>query len=154
MKDVQKMKTVVWDVTNLCNLRCTHCYNANLYFDKDSKWYICGELDQEAALQAVDRFAENGVNHIHFLGGEPLLAKNIFAIIRRAKEYDMCVTINSNATLLSDQMIEQLIAFEIDHFCASLDGATEKTNDAIRGDGTFDIVCRNMKKFTKKMLNQ
>ncbi|WP_427338226.1 hypothetical protein [Caloranaerobacter sp. DY30410] len=28
------LKILVWDITDKCNLRCIHCYNADMYFNK------------------------------------------------------------------------------------------------------------------------
>lgn len=143
-------KSIHWDITRNCNLRCKHCYNADKYFDKSSENYISQELDLNSCMKIVEKFYRAGFTHIHFLGGEPLSSPNIFKIIEKAKQLDMYVTINSNACLLDKEMQEKLISLGIDHFAASLDGCTAKTNDSIRGVGTFEKVISNMKELNER----
>lgn len=150
MKDIQDMTSVTWDITSECNLRCKHCYNADVYFDKGENSYI-NNLD--ICIDIVRQLHTNGIEHIHFLGGEPLLANNLLPVIEEAKKYDIYVSINSNGTLLDKKMQETLLNLGIDHFTASLDGAEEETNDIIRGKGTFNLVCDNMRSF-KKLIKQ
>ena len=85
------------------------------------------------------------------LGGEPLAYPYISDIIELIKKNGLQVTMNSNATLLDDDMQNKLIDLGVDHFAASLDGATMNTNDFVRGKGCFEIVYRNMKSFNKKI---
>lgn len=142
-------KSLHWDITKNCNLRCKHCYNADKYFNKESKDYIPNEMTREQCISAVEAFAAEGFEHIHLLGGEPLASSNIFDVIKRAKELGMIVTINSNACLLNQSIQKKLIDLGVDQFAASLDGCSSQINDSIRGEGTFDNVIRNMKQLNE-----
>jgi len=142
---MSKVKSIHWDITKNCNLRCKHCYNAEKYFNKDSDVYMAKEMNLEQCLHTVKTFAESGFGHIHFLGGEPLLSPHIFEVIKFAKDLGMMITINSNARLLNDGVRKKIIDLKVDHFAASLDGCSEKINDSIRGAGTFESVINNMK---------
>lgn len=42
--------SIIWDVTNKCNLCCRHCYNADKYF-QDNR---IPELTRNEAIQAID----------------------------------------------------------------------------------------------------
>ncbi len=147
------MKSLHWDITNKCNLRCKHCYNADKYFNKESVDFSPDELSLEESLKIVELIAQNGFERIHFLGGEPLASPNLFSVIKRAKEFGMLITMNSNATLLSPDVQEKLIDLQVDHFAASIDGTTIETNDRIRGKGTFKIVCENMRQLNERINN-
>lgn len=147
----ENSKSIHWDITRKCNLRCNHCYNADKYFNVNSEQYITEELNLIDCLQTVDKFHEQGFKHIHFLGGEPLSSPIIFDVISHAKKYDMKITINSNAILLNEKLQEQLINLKVDQFAASLDGASAVVNDKIRGNGTFDKVSNNMTQLKKRI---
>lgn len=151
MRNIENVKSIHWDITRKCNLRCAHCYNAEKYFNSESPEYIGSEMNLEECLRTVDVFYENGFNHIHFLGGEPLASPYLFDVISRAKGYGMTITINSNAVLLNKETQQKLIDAQIDQFAASLDGCTSDINDRIRGEGAFDKVCENMISF-KRMI--
>ena len=69
-------KTILWDVTYRCNLRCSHCYNANkLYNEKEN-------CSVDYYKKIFLKFVQMGIDHIHLLGGEPLQNELIFEIIK------------------------------------------------------------------------
>lgn len=143
-------KSLHWDITKNCNLRCKHCYNAEKYFNEQSDVYIENEMNLEQCIRTVECFSGAGFGHIHFLGGEPLASPYIFDIIKRAKELGMIITINSNACLLTADTQQKLIDLGVDQFAASLDGCTALVNDSIRGNGTFEKVVSNMKQLNEQ----
>lgn len=108
MKDIQNMKSVTWDLTGNCNLRCKHCYNADAYFDSKTNKCITHDLDLNTCLETVKQLHQHNIEHIHFLGGEPLLAQTLEDVIKEAKKYDMYISINSNAVLLDENMQNKL----------------------------------------------
>jgi len=146
---MNQIKSIHWDITKNCNLRCKHCYNAEKYFNTQSDVYMSEEMDLNQCLLTVKTFADAGFKHIHLLGGEPLASPHIFEIIKYAKEFDMIITVNSNACLLDEKTINMLIDLRVEQFAASLDGCSAPVNDAIRGNGTFETVISNMKLLNK-----
>ena len=58
---------IVWNYTEMCNLRCKHCYYSA--GNKPSP----NELTTSEALKVVDDLADAGVTIIAFSGGEPLM---------------------------------------------------------------------------------
>jgi len=143
------VRSLHWDITKKCNLRCKHCYNAEKYFNIDSDDYISEEMDLEQCLNTVRSFSEAGFKHIHFLGGEPLMSPYIYDTTEYAKKLGMTITINSNACLLDSAAQKKLIDLKVDQFAASLDGCSASVNDAIRGSGTFERIVSNMKAFNE-----
>ena len=143
------IKSIHWDITKNCNLRCNHCYNAEKYFNEQSEVYIENDMNLEQCIRTVECFSGAGFEHIHFLGGEPLASPYIFDVIKYAKKLDMIITINSNACLLTANTQQKLIDLGVDQFAASLDGCTASVNDSIRGNGTFEKVISNMKQFNE-----
>ena len=63
-------KSLHWDITKNCNLRCKHCYNAEKYFNEQSDVYIENEMNLEQCIRTVECFSSASFGHIHFLGGE------------------------------------------------------------------------------------
>ncbi len=137
------LKTLLWDITSKCNLRCIHCYNTVKY----PRTGIKNELTTEEAKEAIEKISKFGFRHIHLLGGEPLVRHDLFELIEYARNYEMEVTINSNGILLNVDKIKRLIELGVSQFVFSLDGATEEVNDKIRGKGTFQRVIKNIKLF-------
>lgn len=133
-------KSILWDITRRCNLNCTHCYNSD-------NIATLIDLDIKANHKIIiDSIIKLGINHIHLLGGEPLLASGLFELIEYAKRNEINVTINTNGTLLSSSVIKKLINLKVEQITISLDGATEQENDVIRGEGTFNLVTKNIRR--------
>ncbi|AEH06837.1 radical SAM/SPASM domain-containing protein [Methanothermococcus okinawensis] len=129
---------VVWDVTYACNLRCKHCYaNAGKPLED--------ELNTEEALKTIDILANSGVVAIAFSGGEPLMRKDLFELIDRAKDYNMQVSIASNGTMLNKTNAKKLKEHKVDFVQISLDG-TKETHEKFRGiKGIYDKTIEGIK---------
>ncbi len=140
-------KSLHWDITSLCNLRCKHCYNAEKYFSGES----LQELTMPDVEKLVTDLKKENFRHVHMLGGEPLCAPHFREIVELLKKEGMVVTINSNGTLLSPEMQDFLIQVSVDQYAASFDGCTAETNDKIRGKGSFRQAHDNMKAFVEKV---
>lgn len=135
-------KSLLWDITRRCNLNCIHCYNSGSI---DS----VQELEVESNYKTIiNRAIEVGINHIHLLGGEPLLSRGLWDLLQYAKMCNVLISINTNGTLLTEDLINQLIAMQVYQLTISLDGTNSITNDEIRGVGSFERVIENIKRTT------
>lgn len=128
-------KSILVEITNNCNLRCKHCYN-NKYLNNN-------DMDEEVFLKNLEILKKEGYNHVHLLGGEPLMNKNIVSYISKLKSMGFSITINTNATLINDDFIKNAMP-KIQQLSFSLDGVTADKNDEIRNKGTFDKVLENI----------
>jgi len=138
-------KTLLWDVTDECNLRCCHCYNAEKYFVKRNYEL----LDISQIKSALIKFHNAGYNHIHLLGGEPLIRQDIWEVIKEADKHNINITLNTNGMFLTSKNILRLLSEKnISQIIISLDGPTEESNDKIRGNGVFKIVTKNIRNLT------
>ena len=138
-------KSLLWDITRRCNLNCIHCYNSGNIASMQ-------ELEVGSNYKTIiNRAVKVGINHIHLLGGEPLLARGIFELLQYAKLCGVLVSINTNGTLLTEDLINQLIAMQVCQLTISLDGANSITNDEVRGVGNFEKVIDNIKRTTSSI---
>ncbi len=94
-------------VTDRCNFRCTYCMPKSV-FDKDYLFLPKSELLSFEEITRMTRlFVAHGVDKIRLTGGEPLLRKNLEALIEmltalkthNGKPLDIALT--TNASLLS-----------------------------------------------------
>ncbi len=93
-------------VTDRCNFRCTYCMPKSL-FDKDYKYLAHDELlSFEEITRTARLFALHGVEKIRLTGGEPLLRKNVEALIemlaalKTTDGRSMDLTLTTNGSLL------------------------------------------------------
>ena len=133
-------RTIKWDITNKCGLRCRHCYNSRYFAEKDIH-----EPQISEVMNALTVFEKMGASRIHFLGGEPLMSLALIPALLFAKNKSIITTITTNGMLLSANMMEMLLNLNVAFIAVSLDGITEETNDAIRGNGVFRNVVSNLK---------
>jgi mycofactocin radical SAM maturase len=125
--------TVTWEVTNRCNLRCTHCLSAS-----GPEASTAGDLDFAEACAVVDQLAAARVFQIHFGGGEPFLYPRFMDLLRHAQARGLCcLCISTNGALLTHERIAELDALGGIYLQVSLDGATEAACDAVRGRGAW-----------------
>ncbi|HMK46947.1 MAG TPA: radical SAM protein, partial [Methanocella sp.] len=132
------------NVTYLCNCKCKTC----------DLWKKAGEyrndLTREQALQMLDDARDAGMVAYVAWGGEPLMRRDLPALLERAKRNGMHTTVITNGYLLKSRCEE--IAPYVDLFIVSID-AVGALHDEMRGlDGVFDRAvagiekCRTMSK--------
>jgi MoaA/NifB/PqqE/SkfB family radical SAM enzyme len=84
-------------------------------------------------------FADLGTCGIGFTGGEPLLRDDIFELLKTTRDLGMVAHLNTNGSLLNEEKVNKLLDSGADSLNISLDAATAKVHDRIRGHiGAFD----------------
>jgi MoaA/NifB/PqqE/SkfB family radical SAM enzyme len=127
-----------------CNLNCRHCYiNPDQHGQK--------KLPFETIKAWLDEFAQNRVNtNVIFLGGEPTLHPDLPRAIKYARDCGFgSITVDTNGYLFHD-ILFKVSPQEVDFFSFSLEGATRKTNDQIRGEGSFDTCMAGIQQTVAK----
>ncbi|MDD5673518.1 MAG: radical SAM protein [Chitinivibrionales bacterium] len=123
--------TLYMALTDRCPLRCIYC--AVPQREKH-------ELPTGTVLKVIHDAARMGMQRLQLVGGEPLCAPDLAAVIAAAKKENVFVTLTTGGTLIE----ERLDALrEIDLCFVSLDG-NEEAHDFHRGAGSFKKVMRGM----------
>ncbi|MGZ4862512.1 MAG: radical SAM protein [Halobacteriota archaeon] len=117
---------VVWNYTDACNLRCKHCYQGAGKMSKD-------ELSLDERLKIVDQLAENDVVAIAFSGGEALLRDDFWEVARYASSKGLYLSLATNGTLLTKDVVRRLQEVGVEYFEISLDSVDPAKHDAFRG---------------------
>ena len=131
-------------VLTRCNLRCRHCYinpeqhgRKRLPIERIERWL------------ALFAGRSPGANLV-LLGGEPTLHPDLPRAVRSARRLDFAsITIDTNGYLFHD-ILDRVTPAEVDVFSFSLDGASAGTNDAIRGEGSFDACLNGIRRARDK----
>lgn len=122
---------VTWEITEACNLHCTHCLSAELRAPGR------GELDLAECRALIDELARMRVFQVNFGGGEPFLREDFLELLRYTRSRGITSCVSTNGTVLHESLVEELLGMAPVYLQVSLDGAREETNDLIRGPGTF-----------------
>jgi MoaA/NifB/PqqE/SkfB family radical SAM enzyme len=128
------MTTVLWDVTNRCNLRCAHCAAAELYYNQSPG----AEVTFEEALAILRHLREIDCQQLRLVGGEPLLRRDIVDLVTAAHRMGFPrVLLFTNGTRLTPELAGALLDAGLDEFIVSLEGATTQSHEQVRGKGTY-----------------
>jgi radical SAM protein with 4Fe4S-binding SPASM domain len=141
---------IQWHITNLCNLRCKHCYQEDFSKNSDLDWPELKYLSDNilATLKEWDRVA-----YIHLTGGEPLLKRELIPLLHYLGESPWVEDLGliTNGLHLNQEMIEKLTRFpKLKKVKISLDGADAETNDSVRQTGVFEKVIAAIPRIKKE----
>ncbi len=131
-----------------CNLSCTHCYINKEQHGENT-------LDIDTIKNWLHLFSKksnvaSGRTNVIFLGGEPTLHPDLHLAVKEAKQLGFkSITVDTNGYLFHN-ILDKIAFDDLDFLSFSLDGATRKTNDAIRGRGSYDKVLEGIKEAVAK----
>ena len=135
---------IQWHITNLCNLRCKHCYQDDFSKSHDLDWPGLKKV-YENILTALREWDQKAC--IHLTGGEPLIKPELFPLLSDLNQQTMVeeLGIITNGLTINREMMRRLSSFsKLKKIKISLDGGDAKTNDSVRQKGTFNKVMRNL----------
>jgi len=126
---------VVVNVTNHCNLTCQHCFIFRDGNPNEAPDSIREEMTNESMLETLRGLRErHGIAFALWMGGEPLLKPKLLA---EGIQLFARNTITTNGTVPLTDFGRSVL------YVVSLDGP-EDLNDAIRGEGCYRRVIRNL----------
>ena len=125
---------VFWNLTDRCNLSCTHCYNKS-----GPGRSTVGELMTTEAIRVIDDLADMGVPLILFSGGEPLMREDIWDLAIHARSHGLKMALSTNGTMITPEVAGRIRECGIEYAGISLDGAWAETHDRFRNlPGAFE----------------
>ena len=117
----------VWNLTNRCNLSCSHCYQ-----DSDAAT-LKNELTLEEKLDLVDQMGRAHMPMLALSGGEPTISPDLLPVLLRAKKHGMHTTIATNGTTMTRDRAAELADAGLRYVEISLDSVNPERHDEFRG---------------------
>lgn len=112
-------------ITNACNAACGFC---GFSVDKlPRSQYVYVSLDDAKA--SIDILYKNGIRFLVLVGGEPLMHRDIYAMISHARDRGMQPIICTNAGLFTHKTVDALIDAGLSSCIMSIDAATAKGHE-------------------------
>ena len=129
------LKSATLYLTDVCNSRCRSC---NFWKNSRGSW-----LSTRKWLDAISQLRQEGIGHISFCGGEPLLRKDLVRLVKEARNTGFSeIEIYTNGLLLTKEVITRMVAAGANKFTLSIDGL-KNTHDTFRGIvGSYDKCIR------------
>ena len=126
-----------WHLSEVCNLKCKHCYQED---------HVPVQLSFEKLLSILNQYRKllkklKVKGHINLTGGEPLCSPHFYKILDEfKKDRDLySFSILTNGTLLTEEIVKKIADYNPEYVQVSLEGG-KKTNDYVRGAGVFKKV--------------
>jgi MoaA/NifB/PqqE/SkfB family radical SAM enzyme len=136
------LNSIRWDIAQRCNLNCKHCQTGD---HRANKYY---ETNTEEAKLIIEKLYQENVENMGLLGGEPLIREDIRELISLMSQKGMKVTINTNGLYLDEEMLQFLYSNNCS-IIISLDGATQKSHEYLRGKNTFERTIERIRLATR-----
>ncbi|MDD5634926.1 MAG: radical SAM protein [Candidatus Omnitrophica bacterium] len=134
--------------TRFCNLACRHCWLSPP--QTDSLTAGSEELGAEEIIRLAEAALPLGLNNIKLTGGEPLLKNDIPELLKYCCKKKISVDIETNGTLITDEMAKVFKKLSVRQISVSLDSADPELHDFFRNKkGAFDDTIRGIKALTK-----
>ncbi|MFA4980452.1 MAG: radical SAM protein [Sphingobacterium sp.] len=132
-----------------CQLRCTHCAIHKFQQNKNNRKE---RLTPTSVAKLADQIHDYGLSAICLSGGEPLIFKDLDAVIDAIKPERFVLSMDTNGIALSEDKIKWLVDKGVDRIHLSLDGLEENHNKFRHIKGGFNSWEHNieMLPFCKK----
>jgi radical SAM protein with 4Fe4S-binding SPASM domain len=134
------------EITNGCNMTCTHCYVS-------SGTRLPDEMSLEEILRTIDMLPPFSGKRIAISGGEPAVRKDCGEIVEYAAVtcgHD--IDLYTNGKRFPEKLARQIVAINAQglgqvRLQVSLEGADPGMNDLVRGPGSFAETMKSFEMF-------
>ena len=125
-------------ITNICNAKCDFCGFAVDKFDSRQR----RSVTWEEARDVIDIAVRNHIGYLLFVGGEPLVHKELRAMVRYAAQKGIHPMICTNGSLWTEQNMNALASDGLSSVIMSIDAHDVRRHEQNRG---LPEVCRKIK---------
>lgn len=131
------------EITSRCNFQCQYCGNDSGIEKKD-------ELSLKEILNLIAEMERLSVLKLTLTGGEPLLRKDFFEVLKFATQKIPRVTVTSNGSLIDQETSERLKKAGVAALKISLDGTESFHDRQGRYKGAYQKAIRAIKNLLNK----
>lgn len=126
-------------ITNICNAKCDFCGFAVDRFDPKQR----RSVTLQEARDVIDIAVANHIGYLLFVGGEPLVHRDLRAMVRYAAERGVRPMICTNGSLWTSQNMRELAGDGLSSVIMSIDSHDVARHEKNRG---LPDVCRKIQK--------
>ncbi|MFC1723150.1 radical SAM/SPASM domain-containing protein [Nanoarchaeota archaeon] len=128
-----------------CNLLCEMC--PRTIGIKEERWVDPEDIDFQTYKKIVDEASEKGAYAVSLNGlGEIMMHKGLIEMVKYAKSKGIIdVFFHTNATMMTQNMIEALLDAGLDRVIISVDSPYKEKYEKIRVGANYDKVIRNIR---------
>ena len=136
------------EISSICNLRCVMCYQKDKTFSSKSNGFM-GYMDFGLFKKIIDE-VEGKLEAITFASrGEPTLNPELEKFLKYSEGKFLGLKLNTNATILSEKIINILLSSDLETLVFSIDAANKEMYEKIRVNANFEKIIKNLEMFHK-----
>jgi len=133
-------RVMALEVTRRCNLSCIHCRASS------TEWSPEGEMSTDEYKILFKDVALISSPIILLSGGEPMLRDDIFEISLTASKLGLRVALSTNGTLITKDIVNQMVKPGINGASVSIDGPDQEIHDNFRKQtGAFEAALNSVR---------
>ncbi len=135
---------IVWNFTNMCNLRCLHCYQR--------AGALINELTLEEKLKLVDELDKMFVCGVALSGGEPTIHPHFLDIVAEISRRGMYAAVATNGIALAEEdFVRKMKKAGMRYVEISLDHSKPQVHDKFRGvPGAWEKAVKGIQNCVKE----
>jgi radical SAM protein with 4Fe4S-binding SPASM domain len=138
------------EITQRCNLKCTHCYNRLPLSDKEARR---DELTYDEHCRILDEITAAGCLWLLYTGGEIFARKDFLDIYTYAKQKGLIVSLFTNGTLITPKVADYLVRWRPFGIEITLYGRTKETYERVTGiPGSYERCMQGIKLLMEREL--
>ncbi len=140
---IHPLRGLFLEVTSRCNAHCEHCGSScGDFIPKDE---IEGAQIKNVLREIYDKNYNTSRIMLHVTGGEPLLRKDLFDIMKYAKALGFHWGITSNGMLIDEEMVRKMADAQITSVSISIDGPKEIHESFRQVPGSWEKILHGIK---------
>lgn len=126
-----------FELTSRCNFNCKMCYvHQNMNLER--------ELNANDWIAVADEAKKRGMLFLLLTGGEPLIRTDFIEIYTTIRKMGIMVSLNTNGSLISEEIINTFREVPPTRINISLYGASEETYERLCGVRCYETVVKNI----------
>ena len=135
---------VVWNFTNMCNMKCLHCYQR-------AGCPLPSELTLEEKLKVVEELDKMGVASLALSGGEPTIHPDYLTVVKAAAKRGLYAAVATNGWKYSDiDELRKAVEAGLRYVEVSVDSADPRRHDTFRGiEGSWSRAIKALENAVK-----
>lgn len=120
-------KKIMLQLTEKCNLCCKHCFVSSTLSGNEMEYDKIENILLPHLIQA-------NVKKVTLTGGEPFVFSRLLDVIRLLNKNGIQISVCTNASLITEKFIDEILDIDKIHFNVSLDGFSSSSHGTFRGN--------------------
>ncbi|MFX1393741.1 MAG: radical SAM/SPASM domain-containing protein [Promethearchaeota archaeon] len=127
-----------------CNLKCPLCTTPHKYMTREK-----GMMTMETFFKLLEDTNRFVLQYDFDFAGEPFLHPKLFKMVRYASDRGVFTVVDTNATLITDKRINEILNSQLDVLAVNIDHANKTAFEQFRLGADFNKTINQLKKLCK-----